>query len=206
MRRPLAVLVPLAAALLLAPAARAETIVIEGRGWGHGVGLSQYGAYGFALREGRDFRSILGHYYTGTTVGRAPPGACACCCGARACRRSAAPRSCATRRPPRAPVGAAHVRDLGVGGDGLAVTDTTTRRRRARVRAPVRIAGGASTCLRGLAENGVRDGAYRGVLRLHRDAGRVMVVNDVSLEQYLYGVVRPRCPRAGRRRRSRPRP
>src|ERR671926_1967744 len=62
-----------ALALLLAATAAAPAradYVIEGRGWGHGVGMSQYGAYGYALNEGRDFRWILGHYYTGTTVGR----------------------------------------------------------------------------------------------------------------------------------------
>src|SRR5918996_972256 len=62
-----------AAVLLLAPAtAAAADVVIDGRGWGHGVGLSQYGAYGFALREGRDHRSILAHYYTGSGYDRAP--------------------------------------------------------------------------------------------------------------------------------------
>src|SRR3954454_1926460 len=66
--RPL--LLALLALAVLAPAARAD-YVIEGRGFGHGVGMSQYGAYGYALREGRDFRFILAHYYTGTTVGRA---------------------------------------------------------------------------------------------------------------------------------------
>ena len=37
---------------------------IEGGGWGHGVGLSQYGAYGMAL-DGFDAAEILGHYYSG---------------------------------------------------------------------------------------------------------------------------------------------
>src|SRR5215210_3902479 len=57
------------AVLALAAPASAD-YVIDGRGWGHGVGMSQYGAYGYALNEGRDFRWILGHYYTGTNVGR----------------------------------------------------------------------------------------------------------------------------------------
>ncbi len=39
----------------------------EGRGWGHGVGLSQWGARGMALR-GWDFVRILRHYYTGAQV------------------------------------------------------------------------------------------------------------------------------------------
>jgi stage II sporulation protein D len=38
-----------------------------GRGWGHGVGLCQNGAYGLA-RAGMTFDEILTHYYTGVTV------------------------------------------------------------------------------------------------------------------------------------------
>ena len=38
-----------------------------GRGWGHGVGLCQNGAYGLA-RSGMDFEAILKHYYTGIEV------------------------------------------------------------------------------------------------------------------------------------------
>ena len=45
--------------------------VIYGRGWGHGVGMDQTGAYGMAL-EGSSFKEILQHYYQGiqfTTIG-----------------------------------------------------------------------------------------------------------------------------------------
>ena len=40
-----------------------------GRGWGHGVGLCQNGAYGLA-RAGQGFEQILGHYYTGIQIVR----------------------------------------------------------------------------------------------------------------------------------------
>ncbi len=43
-----------------------------GRGWGHGVGLCQHGAYGLA-RAGMSFERILGHYYTGVEVVRWQP-------------------------------------------------------------------------------------------------------------------------------------
>ena len=46
-----------------APASR-----FYGRGYGHGVGLSQYGARGRAL-AGQDAAAILAHYYQGTTLG-----------------------------------------------------------------------------------------------------------------------------------------
>jgi stage II sporulation protein D len=42
-----------------------------GRGWGHGVGLCQTGAFGMAL-SGRTYREILAHYYPGTEVGTPP--------------------------------------------------------------------------------------------------------------------------------------
>jgi stage II sporulation protein D len=48
---------------------RIEAVVFAGKGWGHGVGLCQVGAYGMALR-GASYREILGHYYTGTAIER----------------------------------------------------------------------------------------------------------------------------------------
>src|SRR4051812_28221591 len=47
-------------------------VTIVGRGWGHGVGMSQWGAEGFAL-HGWGYRKILAHYYPGTTLLREPP-------------------------------------------------------------------------------------------------------------------------------------
>lgn len=41
--------------------------VFTGRGWGHGVGLSQYGAKKMA-EEGYDYMEILKHYYTGVDI------------------------------------------------------------------------------------------------------------------------------------------
>jgi SpoIID/LytB domain protein len=54
-------------ALLAAPAG-ASTLIIEGAGDGHGVGMSQYGALGYA-KHGWTYQQILAHYYTGTTLG-----------------------------------------------------------------------------------------------------------------------------------------
>lgn len=59
-----------AVALPLAPTAAAavpSSFYLSGSGWGHGVGLSQYGAKGQA-DAGRSAAEILSHYYTGTTV------------------------------------------------------------------------------------------------------------------------------------------
>lgn len=43
------------------------SVQFDGGGNGHGIGLSQWGAYGMAL-QGKTYREILTHYYTGTKV------------------------------------------------------------------------------------------------------------------------------------------
>jgi stage II sporulation protein D len=43
-------------------------VTLRGQGYGHGVGMCQWGAIGRA-RAGQSFRTILGTYYPGTTVG-----------------------------------------------------------------------------------------------------------------------------------------
>jgi stage II sporulation protein D len=55
-------------------AAGASTLVINGAGEGHGVGMSQDGTLGLA-RHGWSYGRILAHYYTGTTLGQAPANA-----------------------------------------------------------------------------------------------------------------------------------
>ena len=82
MRRPgtvvLVSLAVLASGLVLSPASAADTwdvprsasITVKGHGYGHGRGMSQYGAEG-AARDGLGWRQITGFYYPGTTLGRA---------------------------------------------------------------------------------------------------------------------------------------
>jgi len=59
----------LAAAVLLGAAAGADAATwrVKGGGFGHGVGMSQWGAYGMAKR-GDSHKRILRHYYRGTRV------------------------------------------------------------------------------------------------------------------------------------------
>jgi len=73
-RRPIPSALALLATLVcacgaLAASARAQiSWVVHGHGFGHGVGLSAYGAYGYAL-HGKGYKFILGHYYPGTSLG-----------------------------------------------------------------------------------------------------------------------------------------
>ncbi|MTH53991.1 stage II sporulation protein D [Bacillus mangrovi] len=47
-------------------------IVIQTKGYGHGVGMSQYGA-NFMAKDGKTYKEIVGHYYNGTTLAAADP-------------------------------------------------------------------------------------------------------------------------------------
>lgn len=44
-------------------------VTFTGRGWGHGVGLSQWGAKSLA-EVGWDYKRILKHYFPGTVLSR----------------------------------------------------------------------------------------------------------------------------------------
>jgi stage II sporulation protein D len=50
-------------------AGEVSNLSINGRGYGHGIGMCQWGAIGRA-RAGQNFRTILETYYPGTTIGR----------------------------------------------------------------------------------------------------------------------------------------
>jgi SpoIID/LytB domain protein len=73
MRR-ISLLVALLGAFAFASSAPAATIfVIRGQGWGHGVGMSQWGAFGLAQGYAVDhpytWREIIAHYFHNTTIG-----------------------------------------------------------------------------------------------------------------------------------------
>ena len=54
--------------------AAGNDVVFAGSGWGHGVGMTQYGAYGMAL-QGSSAAAILAHYYPTTSLGTISSGA-----------------------------------------------------------------------------------------------------------------------------------
>ncbi|MBA2460643.1 MAG: SpoIID/LytB domain-containing protein [Actinobacteria bacterium] len=155
---------------LAAPAVGGTLFVIDGRGWGHGVGMSQYGAQGYAAAGWR-YPRILAHYYRGTDLqilpgrqvrvlllqGRAGVGI-----------GSSKPFRLVDARGKRRTLKRGDRRLLPVGRKGF--------------RFPLRFEPGASP-LR-------LDGSpYRGVLTVHRVGGRLTAVNRLPLDRYLRGVV-----------------
>jgi stage II sporulation protein D len=172
-------------ALLATPAFAAKArFTIRGAGFGHGVGMSQYGAYGFA-QQGRTYDQILSHYYRGTELGTTDPNATvrvliqstgtatfsgASAAGTRALNPS---QTYQVRRR-----GSSQVDLLSAAGKRIATFS-----------APLQVSGPAGV----VALGGV--GSYHGVLEFRPDTfGGVNVINAVSLESYIAGVVARESP------------
>jgi stage II sporulation protein D len=165
-------------ASLAAASARAEPVfVLEGRGWGHGIGMGQFGAQGFA-RQGWGHGRILSHYYPGTRLGRAETREVRVLLGAG--RKQFVVSSA---RPFRVVDAGGRKATLPAGRIGLGPKlAVRIDGRSVRLRSPVRFEGGAAPV--------ALDGnAYRGALVIRSRGGRMSAVNHVSLERYLAGVV-----------------
>ena len=155
-----------------APAAAATLFVIDGRGWGHGVGMSQWGARGYA-EQGWRYDRILSHYYRGTRLQAVP---------ARPVRVLLAEgRPLVTIRstkPFRVVDARGKKKTLKAGLQRL----VPARVAKLKLKLPLRYEPGAAPLQ--------LDGeAYRGALVVHRVGGRLTVVNKLPLDRYLRGVV-----------------
>jgi hypothetical protein len=54
---------------VLTLSADSTTVELQGRGWGHGIGMGQWGALGYATQHDWTYTQILDHYYGNTTMG-----------------------------------------------------------------------------------------------------------------------------------------
>jgi stage II sporulation protein D len=178
----------IAAMLLLAPAAAQAapktTFTIRGAGFGHGVGMSQYGALGFA-QQGRTAAQILAHYYTGTSLGTTDPDQrvrVLLTPQTRSARISGARQAGARRLSPTV--------TYTLKRRGISQIDLSASGKRvATFTAPLQVAGeGGVTALGGV-------GRYRGVLEFEPNVfNGLQVINTVGLEDYLQGVVPAESP------------
>jgi stage II sporulation protein D len=178
-------LVTLLLFLLLAPPAQAGvTWVVKGHGFGHGVGVSQYGAYGYAL-HGKTYRWILAHYYRGTTIGQVQ--------GSPIVRVllevssgdvgfSRATGACGLRLDP------ARAYEAHRSG-GSVMLRTADGKRLANCGRKLRAAGNGTVEIGG--------DAYRGALEVvptESDASSLNAIDALALEQYVRGVVPNESP------------
>ena len=168
---------------LAAPAAADGTFQIVGGGDGHGIGMSQYGAYGYAL-HGKSYRFILGHYYRNTELGRTNPSQIVRVLLAT----GSASFSGATYAPHKwlNPNRTYSVQAL---ADGTLTLYDQQGRKVGTFKGPLSVGGPGPLLLAG-------HGSYRGWLEF-RPAGAgaaVQTVNALHLEDYVRGVVSYEMP------------
>ena len=192
-RRISALLATIAIAIAAAavPAQGASRVIVRGAGFGHGVGMSQYGAHGFAKR-GRSHGEILAHYYSGTRLGRLSGPSEVRVLLKRAGRitfRGASGVAGGRRLDPSRTYAARRA----VGGS--VVLTSSSGRSLGTYEAPLRVTGSSEGVqVRGRADNGRSDGRYRGDLELRPAALGMSAINVVDLEQYIRGVVAGEMP------------
>jgi len=182
-----ALLATLASLCAIPPAAADAGVswVVHGHGFGHGVGMSAYGAYGYAL-HGKSYRFILGHYFTGTTLGTLP--------GPRVVRVlldispgdvgfSAATSACGVALDPG--------RDYEAHRSGnTVVLRNSAGKRLANCGPKLRAAGQGKIEIAGV-------GTYRGALETvptESASGSLNVVNALAVDQYVKGVIPNESP------------
>jgi stage II sporulation protein D len=178
-----------------APAAARSTqykFTIIGHGWGHGVGMSQWGAYGYA-KHGWKYKDILKHYYTGigfSTVSNSM---------IRVNLRSglkAVKLKCAHDFTVKATGAATTI----PGGTTATVTYTSLgyrvvagSLRKTYTGAPTFTPTSGTLSLITTTDLG-DNGLYRGTIRVLRSGSKLMMINRVPLESYLRGVVPHEVP------------
>ncbi len=156
-----------------APAGSGALLVFSGHGWGHGVGMSQYGAYGYA-QHGATYDEILAHYYPGTTLGPAP---------AKTIRVLLADRK---KKVMIASDASFTVRD-GDGGRHVVAAGRHTYTADLDWPAPLTFTPSGRSHL-------TLGRAYRGKILLDVVDGKLRAIGLVGLEQYLWGVVPAEMP------------
>ncbi len=192
-RRRGAALGALAAALLAvlacaAPAWPATTnVTMVGRGWGHGIGMSQWGAYGYA-KHGSTYEEILKHYYTGIGLGQVENALIRVRLrgGVSTVRLTCGSRYVASASGKRLEIPGGVTASVTWAGGAYRVTAGSLVQ---TFGAPVTFEPSAGQLKTVTPDDWGKTGKYRGTIRvLHSSSGFTMI-NKLPLESYLFGVV-----------------
>jgi stage II sporulation protein D len=181
----------LALAVFAAPAGAKTRFTVRGAGFGHGVGMSQWGAFGYAS-HGWGYRDILRHYYTDTAIGSTGARDVRVILqdGTRRASFTGASAAAGKALNPDTTYGVRRGRTA-----GTLVLLSPSGRKMKTVAAPLRVTGNMPLVLNGRALNGVTGGAYRGALEFRPGSiGGVASINALSLEDYVRGVVARESP------------
>ncbi len=168
------------------------SFTITGRGWGHGIGMSQWGAYGLA-KHGSAYKTILKHYYTGIGFSTVPNSTI------RVRLRSglqAVKLTCTSAFTVRGSAAAVTI----PGGTTATTTYVNGKYRvvaggfRKDFTATVTFAPTKGQMRVVTATDMGQTGAHRGTIRVVASGTTLMMINHVALESYLRGVVPHEVP------------
>ena len=157
--------------------------MIKGRGWGHGIGLSQYGAFGLA-QNGRTYSEILAHYYKGTTQ----------------VNRSATIRVLLVAGSGSLQLGSDATFNGGGGAfsAGTWVVSAGAAGKIKLVKGPTtRTVADNTTFTRGTASLEIGGSKYRGSITIRRSGSTMWALNTLGLNDYVKGVVPREMPSPG---------
>jgi stage II sporulation protein D len=186
------VLVLLLSALTVGPASAGFTppalkgtpqFVISGHGWGHAVGMGQWGAYGYA-QHGFTYDKILAHYYPGTELVTTTVKSI------RVLLANTTSVTISSTGPWKLKDGSAATTTLPAGQMTL---NPQLKFKLPGATEPQTFSGPLTFTA---ASPLVFKKPYRGTFTVTSDGKKVTLVNTVPLEQYLYGVVPSEMPRA----------
>ena len=176
------VVVGLTAALACVPATASGSWLVRGAGFGHGVGMSAYGAYGYG-KHGAGYREIIDHYFRHLRIKRTDSASrvrVLLDSTSGSARFSGADRACGRRLKPGRTYVAARA---GSSVSLLSADGSTLERCGSHLRASGR---------RPLEAGGL--GAYRGALDFLARDGSLLVVNAVAVDDYARGSVPAEVP------------
>ena len=160
------------------------TFVIRGHGYGHGVGMGQWGAYGAAVK-GLSYDKILSFYYPGTQLGQSPVKIVRVLLG-----ETAGKVTVTSTAPFKLKDATGLVHDVTSGS--LTVDPTLSVQLDATK--PAEVLPGPLTLLPGNAPLSYKQ-PYRGQIQLQVVGTHLQVVNVLSLDNYVRGVVTGESPR-----------
>jgi stage II sporulation protein D len=157
-------------------------LVVSGGGDGHGVGMSQYGAYGYAL-HGWGYQQILSHYYQGTALSTVNPDQVV-----RVLLETGPAAFSGANRAGGRKVKPGTTFSVQALADGQLTLTGPRGRRIATFSAPLTVTGPGPLTVPGV-------GSYRGALEFRPDgAGGVETINAIGLDDYVRGVVAAEMP------------
>ncbi len=185
--------------LLLLPTvafAGEPTFTFTGRGWGHGIGLSQYGSKGYA-EKGWKYDAILKHYYQGATLGSlaSEPTVRVAIDKDAAARASWTLRTNQRNGYVEQPSGTVEFVMLkgkayrfAASGSNVTIVDVATGSLVKTLPSPVRVYeydGGFVEVVDASGPLGWTNLAYRGVIRLKPSGSSIAAYSDVGMEDYV---------------------